>query len=225
MRKDDSYQIEKWAATSLRTVLVLLLTLTFCGPAAVAQSATFHANGQEAVVNSCPESPPTSIECIYVNVTEDASTGSAGQKTAFLTYDHSINDLNTGASQDFFGFGTIPYSAFQVHGQTASLDVDTSTVADFVNQFCTFVPLVGSTCDSAPGGVVTGTWNAMRNVFSFRIVGTLTETFPNMIVVSTEQQDAQAASASANVLGAMLSNSGNASVGSVSGTFSVHVRH
>jgi hypothetical protein len=50
MRRDDSDRIEKWAATSLMTAFGLLLTLTLCGPAAVAQSATFHVNGAFASV-------------------------------------------------------------------------------------------------------------------------------------------------------------------------------
>ena len=76
----------------------------------------------------------TSIECFNVDVV----TGPVnGQKTTFMVYDHSILDLNTGAFQDASGFGTILNSAFQVHGQTDSLNVDTSTVAGFFNQFCT----------------------------------------------------------------------------------------
>jgi len=79
-------------------------------------------------------------------------------------YDHSTVDLNTGAVlQDASGFGSIPDSAFQVHGQTDSLNVDTSTVAGFFNQFCTFDPNTGiPTCNPTTGGVVAGTWTAIR---------------------------------------------------------------
>jgi hypothetical protein len=210
------------------TAFTLLLTLTLCGPAAVAQSAAFHANGAFAGVSDCSESQ-TSIECIIVNVTVNASTGSASQKTTFLVYDHLITDPSTGALQEALGTGQIPNSAFQVQGQTDSLNVDTSTVAGFFNAFCFFDPNTNTRgCNlAAPGGVVTGTWNVMRNLFTFRIVGTLTRTFPNMILISTGTQDAQAASASVNVLGGMLANfAGNTAVGTNTNTnISVHVRH
>jgi hypothetical protein len=84
MRKDDSDRIEKWAATSLTTALVLLLTLTLCGPA-VAQSTAFHANGVFANAFGCSESQ-TSFDCIQVFV----ATGSTkGQTSTFLTCDFS----------------------------------------------------------------------------------------------------------------------------------------
>ena len=132
MRKDDSDRLEKWAATSLVTAFALLLTLTLCGPAA---AIGFNANGAFATAVNC-FSQTSLTECISVEV----DTGSAnGQKTTFLFYDHSFSDPNTGfLLQDTFGVGTIPNSAFQVHGQTDSLNVDTSKVADFFNGFCTF---------------------------------------------------------------------------------------
>jgi len=81
MRKDDSDRIEKWAATSLRTALALLLTLTLCGPAA---AIGFNANGAFATAVNC-FSQTSLVECISVEV----DTGSAnGQKTTFLFYDH-----------------------------------------------------------------------------------------------------------------------------------------
>jgi len=81
MRKDDLDRIEKWAATSLRTALALLLTLTLCGPAA---AIGFNANGAFATAVNC-FSQTSLTECISVEV----DTGSAnGQKTTFLFYDH-----------------------------------------------------------------------------------------------------------------------------------------
>ena len=133
MRKDNSDRIEKWAATSL----TLLLTLILCGPAAVAQSGTFNANGAFAsVLDFCSESQTSIEQCILLEV----FTGSTkGQKTTLLDYDLLIiTDPSTGAFQESSGFGYIPNSAFQVHGQTDSLNVDTSKVADFFNGFCTF---------------------------------------------------------------------------------------
>ncbi len=107
MCRDDLHRIEKWAAPSLVTAFALLLTLTLCGSAAVAQSAVFHANGAFADESGCSESQ-TSIECFTVQVL----TGPVnGQKTTFITYDHTIiTDPSTGAFQDAFGFGTIPNS-------------------------------------------------------------------------------------------------------------------
>jgi hypothetical protein len=206
MRRDDSDRLEKWAATSLMTAFALLLTLILCGPAAVAQSAAFHGNGAFADEFSCAESQ-TSIECISVGVL--TFTGSAnGQKTTFLDYDHFIMDLNTGALlQDAFGFGQIPNSAVQIHGQTDSLNVDTSTVAGFFNRFCTFDPNTGiPTCNLTSGGVVTGTWTVISNLFTLQESGTFRETFPNMIFISTGTSKSQAARATVNVLGAALAN-------------------
>ncbi|SRR6266566_277544 len=218
MRKDDSDRIEKWAATSLTTALALLLTLILCGPAAVAQSAAIHANGAFADEFDCSQSQ-TSIECITVSVFAQSN----GQP--FLSYDRSISDLNTGALlQDASGFGFIPNSAFQVHGHTDSLNADT-TVAGFVNQFCTFDPNTGiPTCNSVPGGVVTGTWTAITNLMTHGS-GASTETFPNTIFITNGTFEDQAALANVNVLGAALANV-TGDVGRQINTFiSVQVRH
>jgi hypothetical protein len=218
MRKDDLDRIEKWAATSL----TLLLTLILCGPAAVAQSIEF--NGAFVNAFGCSESQ-TSSECIFVGV----NTGSLnGQKTTFLFYDDSIVDLNTGLLlQDTSGFGTIPNSTFQVHGQTDSLNVDTSKVGSFFfQQICTFDPNTGLlTCNSIPGGVVTGTWTVITNLDTFHSSGTTRETFPNTIFITTGTSDSQVALASVNVLGAALANV-TGPVGKQTNTFvSVQLRH
>jgi hypothetical protein len=221
MRRDDSDRIEKQAATSLTTALALLLTLTLCGPAAVAQSAAFHANGAFAnVVPHC--SGPTFSECFSVSV----STSSVNGPT-FLSYDHFIFDPNTGGPlQDTFGFGTIPNSAFQLHGTTDSLNVDTSTVAGFFNLFCTFDPNTGvPTCNSIPGGVVTGTWTVITNLDTTHITGTVTVTSPGLKSVFTGTSDSHAALASVNILGAASPNS-TGSVGTNHNTsISVQVLH
>ena len=201
MRRDDSDRIEKRAATSLITAHALLLTLTLCGPAAVAQSAAFHANGAFANVFVFSS---TDSELFQV----DVNTGSTnGQQATFLSYDLVISDPNTGAPlQEALGFGQVPNSAFQVHGHADSLNVDTSTVAGFVNQFCTFDNTGIETCTSSPGGVVTGTWNVITNLSTFRTTGTITQTSPGMKSISAGNSESQAALASVNVLGAALAN-------------------
>jgi len=220
MRKDDSDRLEKWAATSLVTAFALLLTLTLCGPAAVAQSAAFHANGAFADEFFCSESQ-TSLECTEMEVDRGST---AGQRTTFLFYNHFIEDVNTGAFQNTFGSGTIPNSAFQVRGQTDSLNVDTSTVAGFVNQFCTFDPNTNLfTCNSAPGGVVTGVWSVITPLVTFQNSGTLRFTFPGVRFIATGTSDSQAALANVNVLGTVLTNV-TANVGTRHNT-SINVQH
>jgi hypothetical protein len=216
MHRDDLDRVNKWAATSL----TLLLTLILCGPAAVAQSTAFHANGAFANAFSCSFSQ-TSIDCIEVSVSASSTNGT------FLFYDHSVSDLNTGfLLQDTSGFGTIPNSTFQVIGKTDSLNVDTSTVAGFSNQFCTFDPNTGvPTCNSIPGGVVTGTWTVITNLDSSHSSGASTETFPNAIFITNGTFDSLAALANVNVLGAALANV-TGQVGTQITTFiSVQVRH
>jgi hypothetical protein len=220
MHKDDLDLVEKCAATSLTTALTLLLTLILCGPAAVAQSTAFHSNGAFANAFGCSVSQ-TSIDCIEVSVFASSANGT------FLFYDHSISDLNTGfLLQDTSGFGTIPNSTFQVHGQTDSLNVDTSKVAGFVNQFCTFDPNTGiPTCNSIPGGVVTGTWTVITNLDTTHSSGASSQILPNAIFITNGTFDSQAALASANVLGAALANV-TGQVGKQISTFiSVQVRH
>ena len=221
MRKDDSDRIEKWAATSLRTALVLLLTLTLCGPA-VAQSTTFHANGAFANAFGCSESL-TSFDCIQVFV----ATGSTnGQTTTFLIYDHTVSDLNTQILlQDTSGSGYIPNSAFQVHGQTDSLNVDTSKLSPdvFFQEFCTYDPSTGtSTCNPILGGVVTGTWTG-TNLLTTHSSGASSETFPIQIFITTGTSDSQTALANVNVLGAAFA-AGDANVGKRISTFIEVVR-
>ena len=224
MRRDDSDRIEKQAATSLTTALALLLTLTLCGPAAVAQSATFtfHANGAFADFFAC--SSPTCSEFFIVDVSTNSTPG---QQNTLLTYEHTIFDPNTGAPlQDAFGFGQVPNSAFQVHGPTDSLNVDTSTVAGFFNQFCTFDPNTGiETCTSSPGGVVTATWTVITNLSTFHSTGTITDTLLGMKSIFTGTSDSHAALASVNILGAASPNS-TGSVGTNHNTsISVQVLH
>ena len=218
MRKDDSDRIEKWAATSLRTALVLLLTLTLCGPAAVAQFAS-HGNFQFANAIGCSESQ-TSIECISVDVFAQSN----GQ--TFLFYDDFIFDLSTGASlQDTSGNGQIPNSAFQVHGQTDSLNVDTSKLSPdvFFQEFCTYDPSTGtSTCNPILGGVVTGTWTG-TNLLTTHSSGSSKETHPIQIFILTGTSDSQTALANVNVLGAAFA-AGDANVGKRISTFIEVVR-
>ena len=220
MRKDNSDRIEKWAATSLTTALTLLLTLTLCGPAA---AIGFNANGAFATAVNC-FSQTSLTECISVEV----DTGSAnGQKTTFLFYDHSFSDPNTGFPlQDTFGVGTIPNSAFQVHGQTDSLNVDTSKLSPdvFFQEFCTFDPITGlSTCNPILGGVVTGTWTAILNLLTTHSSGASSETFPIQIFITTGTSDSQTALANVNVLGAAFA-AGDANVGKRISTFIEVVR-
>jgi len=220
MRKDDLDRIEKWAATSLTTALTLLLTLTLCGPAA---AIGFNANGAFATAVNC-FSQTSLVECISVEV----DTGSAnGQKTTFLFYDHSFSDPNTGfLLQDTFGVGTIPNSAFQVHGQTDSLNVDTSKLSPdvFFQEFCTYDPSTGtSTCNPILGGVVTGTWTAILNLLTTHSSGASSETFPIQIFITTGTSDSQTALANVNVLGAAFAT-GDANVGKRISTFIEVVR-
>ena len=136
MRTDDSDRLEKVAATSLRA-FALLVTLTLCVPAAVARSITFHANGDSASGFFCFSQSATTEECIDVNVFAPGGPGGApGQTDTFLFYEDFIDDASTGVLiQESDGSGLIPNSAFQVHGNTDSLNVDTSKVPNFDNEF------------------------------------------------------------------------------------------
>jgi hypothetical protein len=220
MRKDNSHRIEKWAATSLTTALVLLLTLTLCGPA-VAQSTAFHANGVFANAFGCSESQ-TSFDCISVFVFGSTN----GQKN--LIYDHTVSDVNTGVFlQETFGFGTIPNSAFQVHALTDSLNVDTSTLSPdvFSQEVCTVDPNTGGeTCNQFSGGMVTGTWTVIPHLDTVHSSGASSEISPNTIFITNGTFDGQAALANVNVLGAALATTGQ--VGKTTNTFiSVQKRH
>jgi len=219
MRKDDSDRIQKWAATSLTTALTLLLTLTLCGPA-VAQSTVIKVNGPFANAFGCSESQ-TSIECLSVSVT------TAGQTAPFLFYEDTVSDLNTGfVLQDTTGFGNIPNSTFQVHGQTDSLNVDTSKVGSVFQTFCTFDPNTGfPTCNPISGGVVTGTWTVIPNLDSTHSSGASRQILPNAILIANGTSDSQAGLANVNVLGVALTNV-TGQVGKQSNTIiSVQVRH
>src|SRR5262249_32372202 len=104
------------------------------------------------------------------------------------------------------GSGTIPNSAFQVQGNRASLNVDTSTVANFVNTLCTFDPNTNtSLCSDVPGGVVTGTWTVITPLKS-QFSGTNSFTSPAMIFIITGTSKSQLALANVNVLGAASAN-------------------
>ena len=205
MRKDNSDRIEKWAAISLTTALTLLLTLTLilCGPAAVAQSATFHANGAFASASDCSVSQ-TPLVCITISVSRGSTA--AGQTATFLSYDFRTLD-STGNFQETLGFGQIPNSAFQVHGQTDSLNVDTSKIVNFDNQFCTFDPNTGiETCNPFSGGVVTGTWTAIPSLMTSQFSGTSKATFPDVIFIFTGTEESQTALANVSGFGVALAN-------------------
>ena len=205
MRKDGSHRLEKWAAKSFRSALALLTPILLYGPAAVAQSVTFHANGDFATVFSCSPSATTS-ECINVNVF--VSGGPTPRQTAtFLLYDDSITDVSTGIPiQDTNGSGIIPNSAFQVHGNTGSLNVDTSKVPNFFNEFCTFDQFGNETCGSARGGIVTGTWNLITSLLNFQMSGTTRSALPSVTSILTGTSNDRPAVTSFSVLGVVVTN-------------------
>jgi hypothetical protein len=211
--------IERRAVKSLVTVFALLLALALCRSAAVAQSAAFHANGAFADASGCSESQ-TLIECFDVHVFTGPTTV---HKTTFMLYDHSITDLSSGVAQVASGFGQIPNSAFQVHPQTDSLNVDTSTVDGFFNEFCTFDPSAGTTCNLAPGGVVTGTWTVIRNLLTTKSSGASRTVIPGITFLFSGTFESQAALANVGLLGAGLANI-TADVGTQHNT-SIAVQH
>jgi len=195
------------------------IALLLCVAAvAQAQSTTFHANGAFAsAFPACSESQ-TSQDCIFVQVDTSSATG-----TTFLLYDHSILDLNTGASQDTSGNGIIPNSAFTVQGKTTSLNVDTSTVLGFVNQICTFDPNTNTTtCNSASGGVVTGNWTVIPALKSHSS-GSNKFTTPTSVFIIAGTSDMQMALANVTVLGDAAANA-TASVGTNHNT-TINVSH
>ena len=82
-----------------------------------------------------------------------------GQQATFLFYNlFSFNPtlIPGGVFNSYSGYGTIPDSAFQVSGNTASLNVDTSTVPGFTNLYCNPSLCPGNT--GAGGGPVSATW-------------------------------------------------------------------
>jgi hypothetical protein len=221
MCKDDLDRIEKWAAISL----TLLLTLTLCGPAVAQSGPTFHANGNFADGFSC--SPPaTTVECISVSVFGPGGpTGIPGQTATFLFYDDFIFDPNTGIPiQDTNGSGLIPNSAFQVHGKTDSLNVDTSKVPNFDNEFCTFDQFGNPTCNPAQGGIVTGTWNAIATLLNFQFSGTTRQVFPGVTFISTGTSNFKPALTSLSVLGVVATNA-TGDIGQEHNTFITVQRH
>ena len=224
MRKDNSDRIEKWAATSLTTALTLLLTLTLCGPA-VAQSTAFNANGAFASASDCSVSQ-TSVECITIPFVSRGSTA-AGQTATFLSYDFHTSDLSGLSFQDILGFGQIPNSAFQVHGQTDSLNVDTSKLSPdvFSQEVCTFDPNTGETCIPFSGGVVTGTWTAIPSLMTSQFSGTGRSTFPDVIFIFTGTEESQTALANVSGFGVALANMTGSVGTNHQTTISVQVRH
>jgi hypothetical protein len=82
------------------TMFALLLTVTFCTNAALAQSTTFHRNGAFASAFDCIFTSPTVVECFDVEVGD----GTGG--TTILIYLHIIADA-TGAYQAASGSGLI----------------------------------------------------------------------------------------------------------------------
>ena len=100
----------------LMSALVLLLTLTLGGPAAVAQSTTVRVSGNSAFTDSCSPQSATTVECIEVSVfAPGGPMGAAGQTQTLLFYDDSIADASTlSPIQDMNGSGLIPNTAFLV---------------------------------------------------------------------------------------------------------------
>ena len=185
----------------LTSALVLLLTLTLCGPAAVAQSNVFHENGAFAdTFSPCVSVSQTLTECMIVEV----GTGSASGPTN-LFYDLFILDNDTGISQETSGSGIIPNSAFQVQGKGGSLNVDTSTIANFVNILCITDANGNQNCSSVPGGVVTSTWTAITQV-KFQTSGSNKSISPGVTFNRTGTSTTYAALTNMNVLGVALTN-------------------
>ena len=189
----------------LMSALVLLLTLPWCGPAAVAQSPTSSTSGNFNQGTVCSQQSATTVECITVDV---VAVGSQGQIQTLLFYDDSIADASTFLPiQDTNGSGLIPNTAFQVHGNTDLLNIDTSKVPKFDNEFCTFDSVGTPTCNPASGGLVTATWNAISTL-STQITGTTKMVFTTVRLIESGTTISKPAVISFSVLGVPANGQG-----------------
>lgn len=157
-------------------VLAMVLLLS-CTGKALAQftppQPTFHAEGAFASTSSCSSasgggSPGTTYTCLTIYVARGEQHEQHGeqheqheqqQQATFLFYNlFSFNPtlIPGGVFNSYSGYGTIPDSAFQVSGNTASLNVDTSTVPGFTNLYCNPSVCPGNT--GTGGGPVSATW-------------------------------------------------------------------
>jgi hypothetical protein len=135
---------------------------------------------------------------------------SPGQIQTLLVYDDSIADASTFLPiQDTNGSGLIPNTAFQVHGNTDLLNVDTSKVPKFDNEFCTFDSVGTPTCNPASGGLVTGTWNAISTLLNAQFTGTTKLVFPTVRLIEAGTTISKPAVTSLSVLGVPANGTGN----------------
>src|SRR5262249_46317115 len=152
----------------------------------------------------------TTVECILVVVVAPGGpTGTPGQAQTLLIYDDSINDFNTLAPiQDTDGSGFIPNTAFQAHGNTDLLNVDTTKVPNVETEVSTFDQSGTPTCSPAPGGIVTGTWHAVSTLVS-QFSGTNREVLPGLTFISTGTTNSKTAITSLSVFGVSMNGPGN----------------
>ena len=166
------------------------------------QSPAFTANGDTAGTNYCATSGDT-IYCISVFV---ARGGSRGAESTYLSYDYFASNPTINQFVDYYGFGEIPNSAFQVQGNRYSVDIDTSTVPGFQNYYCNT-----SVCgEIGTGGPVSGTWSPITPQIGTKSTGTVTMTTPGAKYIQNGTQESNAALSSVTVLGYIATNvSGN----------------
>ncbi len=150
----------------------------------------FHTNGAFAQASSTAGQAG-----VFVQV--NRGTDFAGTVGTVLSFD-SFSFTPDGFT-DTFGFGLIPDNAF-VGDNPAHLvlDVDTSQLANFVVQTCTF-SFVTSGCGPGPLGVIHIEWQ-QNGISANHVITDTQTTFPQ----AQMQQHTEADSASANAIGSFL---------------------
>lgn len=109
-----------------------------------------------------------------------------------------VNDVFFGYAIEFGSFmlqgnGRIPADAFKIFGQNgdARLEIDTSTVSDFVSIRCNIDPWY---CEDVPGGLISVEWvgngvykelnEGISRIFSSQIPGPFTQHFTGWVATS-----------------------------------------
>lgn len=140
----------------MKSISLAILLLSFAALGS-AQTVSMQGSGDFAITT-------LNVNGAFISVLANNGTDASGNPITLLSY-QVVTANPDGSTTETSGFGLIPNSAFVSQGTNKmNLTVDTSQVAGFVNETCTFSS-AGFNCSSSPGGLVQVAWTN-NNIFT-----------------------------------------------------------
>jgi len=167
------------------------------------------ASGQTVSIQGAGDSAATTAFAngAVIHLSVNNGTDASGNPITLLSY--TVDTTNPdGSTTENSGFGLIPNSAFTSQVNKMNLAVDTSQVAGFFSETCTFSSS-GVTCSSSQMGLIQAAWTD-NHLFSETDTLHEVETGANITTHLDDRGVNESANAQGSVLGFAFSDIGSA---------------